>query len=84
LKKPIFILTPIELKRLAKSNDQLAKTLFSAEAYGNELKVLLWLIIGLCAAGGFVLFARVAPSLFGFWRLCSFCGWPFCGYPERV
>ena len=66
LEKTYFYLTPIELKRLARSDDQLAKTLFSAEAYGNELKVLLWLIIGLSAAGGFVLFARVAPPLFGF------------------
>ena len=66
LEKTYFYMPRKELKRQAAQKDELAGTLFRAAAYGNELKLVLWIIMGLSAAGGFVLFARVAPGLFGF------------------
>ncbi|MGH7142193.1 MAG: CBS domain-containing protein [Candidatus Saccharimonadales bacterium] len=66
LEKTYFNLPAKELKRLAVLGDPLSKTLYRAEAYGSELKLLLWLIAGLSAAGGFVLLARLAPAYLGF------------------
>ncbi len=66
LEKTYFYIPSRELKRMARGGDKVAQTLFTAEVYGGELKLVLWLITGLSAAGGMVLFARVAPLLFGF------------------
>lgn len=66
LEKTYFYLPPKELKRQAAQGDAMASTLYQAAAYGTSLKLLLWCVTGLAAAGGFVLFARVAPALFGF------------------
>jgi CBS domain containing-hemolysin-like protein len=66
LEKTYFYLPYNELKRLASSGNQLAQILFPATAYKRELKTLMWLITGLSAAAGFVLFARIAPPLLGF------------------
>jgi CBS domain containing-hemolysin-like protein len=66
LEKTYFYIPARELKRMARGGDKVAQTLFSAEVYGGELKLILWLIVGLSAAGGIVMFARVAPSLIGF------------------
>ncbi|HVU59872.1 MAG TPA: CBS domain-containing protein [Candidatus Saccharimonadales bacterium] len=65
LEKTYFYVPYRELKREAAAGDLEARTLFNAAAYGAELKLLLWMIMGLCLAGGFVLFARVAPVLLG-------------------
>lgn len=57
-----------ELKRRAAKDDELAKLLYRAVAYGISLEILLWGIIGLGAAGFFVLSARSLPTwlaLFG-------------------
>src|SRR6266446_6595999 len=66
LEKTYFYVPYKELKRQAAHGDQLAATLYRAAAYDSELKLLLWLLTGLCASAGIVLFARVAPPLLGF------------------
>lgn len=57
-----------ELKRRASRGDEFAKALHAAVAYGASLEVLLWAIIGLSAAGFFVILSSGLPSwlaLFG-------------------
>src|SRR5665213_2440603 len=66
LEKTYFYVPSKELRRLAGKGDSVAQTLLTAETYGLELKLVLWLVTGLSAAGSFVLFARIAPALFGF------------------
>ena len=66
LEKTYFYVPSKELRRLAGRGDNVAQTLLAAEVYGAELKLVLWLITGLSAAGSFVLFARIAPTLLGF------------------
>src|SRR6185312_2336387 len=58
LRKTYFRLPVRELKRRAEHHDAAAGTLYRAVAYGNSLRGLLWLYIGLTAAGGLVLLAR--------------------------
>ncbi len=50
-----------ELKRLARNGDAVAAVLYRAVAYGASLRLLLWLFIGLTAAGGFILLTYIAP-----------------------
>lgn len=52
----------IELKRRAREDDDFAKLLYSAAAYGASTQVLLWFIIGLAGAGFFVLASSSLPS----------------------
>ncbi|HSX46280.1 MAG TPA: CBS domain-containing protein [Candidatus Saccharimonadia bacterium] len=47
-----------ELKRRAERHDPLASQLYRAVAYGNSLRTLLWLYIGLTTAVGLVLMAK--------------------------
>jgi len=57
-----------ELKRRARTNDELAKALFSVVSYGISLQLLLWIIIGISAGGFFVVLSSSLPSwlaLFG-------------------
>jgi CBS domain containing-hemolysin-like protein len=57
-----------ELKRRANAGDEVARGLHRAVSYGVSLEVLLWLIIGLSAAGFFVSLASALPAwlaLFG-------------------
>ena len=64
--KAFFYVPQRELKRRAAHGDRLAQTLYRAAAYGGDLKLLLWTVIALSSAGGFLLFARIAPPLLGF------------------
>ena len=61
--------TPLkELKRRAAKGDEVAKALHTAVAYGVSLDVLLWIIVGLSAAGFFVVLTDWLPdwmALFG-------------------
>jgi CBS domain containing-hemolysin-like protein len=65
LQKTYYFVPLKELKRQAAARDPLAEVLFRAAAHGDNLKVLLWFIIGLMAAIGIELFARIAPPLLG-------------------
>jgi CBS domain containing-hemolysin-like protein len=66
LRKTYFYLPHRELQRQAAAREPLATILWRAAAFGDSLKVFLWLAIGLFAAAGFVLLARIAPPLLGF------------------
>jgi CBS domain containing-hemolysin-like protein len=58
VRKTYFHLPVRELKRRAQKHDAAAQALYRAVAYGNSLRGLLWLYIGLTAAGGLVLLVR--------------------------
>ncbi|HSW37821.1 MAG TPA: CBS domain-containing protein [Candidatus Saccharimonadales bacterium] len=66
LRKVYFFLPPKELKRQAEVGDELAQKLWRAVSYSGSLQVLLWLWIGLSAAGSLVLFARIVQPGLGF------------------
>lgn len=55
-----------ELKRQARDGDHVAGVLYRAVAYGPSLRLFLWLLIGISAAIGFILFARIAPPILAF------------------
>lgn len=61
VRKTYFYLPVRELKRRAERHDKLAVSLYRAVAYGNSLRGLLWLYIGLMSAGSLVLLARELP-----------------------
>lgn len=61
VRKTYFFLPVHELKRRAKRNDHVAAELYRAAAYGNSLKLLLWLYIGVTSAGCIVLLAKDLP-----------------------
>lgn len=63
LEKTYFYLPIKELKRQAAHHEEPAATLFRVAVYGTDLKLLLWIVIGLCAAGSFALFEHVAPDV---------------------
>jgi len=66
LRKTYLYLPAKELKRQARRGDQVAATLYKAAAYGPNLRILLWAVIGLSAAGSFSIMARLAPIWLGF------------------
>lgn len=61
VRKTYFALPIRELKRQAERHDPLASKIYPAVAYGNSLRGLLWLFIGLTGAGSLVLLARQLP-----------------------
>lgn len=60
-RKTYFYLPLRELKRRAEKQDPVAAQLYRAAAYGNSLRGLLWLYIGLTSAASLVLLARRLP-----------------------
>jgi CBS domain containing-hemolysin-like protein len=58
VRKTYFQLPVRELKRRARQQDPAARALYRAVAYGNSLRGLLWLYIGLTSAAGLILLAR--------------------------
>jgi CBS domain containing-hemolysin-like protein len=65
-RKTYYYLPARELKRQAEQHDPVAARLYPAVAYGESLRGLLRVWIGLATAGAFVLLARVAPAWMGF------------------
>jgi CBS domain containing-hemolysin-like protein len=61
LRKTYYYLPLHELKRQAEKRDPIAVKLYPAAAYGNSLRGLLWLYIGLTSAASIIAFARVLP-----------------------
>lgn len=61
VRKTYFRLPVRELKRRAERHDATARALYRAVAYGNSLRGLLWLYIGLTSAAGVILLAREIP-----------------------
>lgn len=65
VRKTYYYVPARELKRRAEHHDPLAAKLYPAVAYGDSLRGLLWIWIGLTTAGAFVLLAHVAPVWMG-------------------
>lgn len=65
LRKTYFSVPLSELKRRAQKHDARAVQLYRAATYGNSLKSLLWLYIGLTSAISLILLARVLPVWIG-------------------
>jgi len=65
LRKTYFSLPLTELKRRAEKHDHRAVQLYRAAAYGNSLRSLLWLYIGLTSAVSLILLARELPVWLG-------------------
>jgi CBS domain containing-hemolysin-like protein len=61
LRKTYYSLPPLEVKRRAEQHKQPEAQLYRAVAYGNSLRSLLWLYIGLTGAISFIMFAREFP-----------------------
>ena len=61
LRKTYFAIPISELKRRAQKHDPVAEQIYKAAAYGNSLRSLLWLYIGLTSAISLILFARQLP-----------------------
>jgi CBS domain containing-hemolysin-like protein len=61
VRKTYYYLPARELKRQAENHDRLAARLYRAVAYGNSLRSLLWLYIGLATAASLVFLARQLP-----------------------
>ncbi len=66
VRKTYYYVPAKELKRRAEHHDSLAVKLYPAVAYGESLRGLLWVWIGLATAAGFVLLVEVAPAWLGF------------------
>ncbi len=61
LQKTYYHIPQRELKRRAQQGDAFATMLYRAVAYDLSLDILLWVIIGICASGFFVIVSRAAP-----------------------
>jgi len=61
VRKTYYALPVRELKRRAAKHERPAVQLYRAVAYGNSLRTLLWLYIGLTSAASLVLLARLLP-----------------------
>jgi CBS domain containing-hemolysin-like protein len=61
VRKTYYYLPLPELKRQAEKRDPLASQLYRAVSYGNSLRGLLWMYIGLTSAASIIVLARVLP-----------------------
>lgn len=61
VRKTYYAVPAHEIKRRAARHDRTAVQLYRAVAYGNSLRGLLWLYIGLTSAASFILLARMLP-----------------------
>lgn len=66
LEKAYFYLPTRELGRRAKRGDPISAALLGAATYEGELRTLLMAFVVVTAAAGLVLFATIAPFIFGF------------------
>ncbi len=61
LQKTYYHIPVREVKRRAQQGDAFAIMLYRAVAYDLSLDILLWVIIGICASGFFVIVSRAVP-----------------------
>jgi CBS domain containing-hemolysin-like protein len=83
LQKTYSTLTPKELKRRAREKDPIARVLYRAVAYGVVLKVLLWTVTVITAAGSFVLLSRLAPPILAFFTVAIIIAYGFVWMPAH-
>lgn len=78
-----YSMVPVkELKRRARSGDELAKALFSVVTYGISLQLLLWIIIGFSAGAFFVVLALNLPSWLAFFGCVALLWVAFAWLPN--
>jgi CBS domain containing-hemolysin-like protein len=65
VKKTYYFIPARELKKRAEARDPDALKLYRAVAYGDSLRVILWLYIALTAATSFVLLAKALSLIIG-------------------
>jgi CBS domain containing-hemolysin-like protein len=82
LRKTYFYVPAKELKRQAEAGDALASTLYRAVAYGSSLRALLWIVIALSSAGGFLLLSAVAPPAICFVAIAALLWLAFSWLPN--
>ena len=63
LQKTFAAISPRELKRRARSGDELAAGLYKAAGYGHSLRAILWILVGLSGAAFFVAVTLWLPIL---------------------
>lgn len=71
-----------ELKRRARQGDPYATGLYRASAYGASLNVVLWGLVGLSAAGFFLIIVRELPGWLAFLGVVSVVWFGFAWMPS--
>src|SRR5574343_613198 len=66
LQRTYSSLSDKELRRRARAKDPIAGVLYKAVAYGATLKVLLWFVTAVSAAGSFVLLGDMSHPILAF------------------
>ncbi len=74
LEKAYYRVSTKELKRRAREGDIFAAGLYKAAGYGTSLRLLLWTLIGISAAGFFVVISNSVSSWAAF-LMSSFLVW---------
>ncbi len=75
-------IAPKELRRQARSGDEVAKALYRVVGYGMDIDILLWILIGLCSSLLFVLIASSLPSVFAFVLVMTIIFFAFAWLPK--
>jgi CBS domain containing-hemolysin-like protein len=82
LRKTYAMVPAHELKRQAANGNGLARQLYQAVGYGLSLRVLLWILLALSSAGGFVLLTSVASPLLSVMVIAALLWFNFSWLPS--
>ena len=72
-----------EMKRRARSGDQVAKALYRAASYGSSLRALLWILVVLIGAWFFVVLSHATEAWFAFIVSGALLWFGFIWLPEQ-
>lgn len=82
LRKTYAAVPAHELKRQARSGDELAKLMYRAVAYDGSLSVVLWTIVAVCVALSFIILSRDVPPVLAFILEVVVIGYGFMWMPS--
>ncbi len=74
--------SPKELRRQARSGDEVAKLLYRVVGYGMDVDILIWILIGLSSSLLFVLIASSLPSVIAFISVMALIFFAFAWLPK--
>ncbi len=74
--------SPKELRRQARSGDEIAKLLYRVVGYGMDVDILVWILIGLSSSLLFVLIASSLPSVIAFISVMALIFFAFAWLPK--
>lgn len=74
--------SPKELRRQARSGDEVAKLLYRVVGYGMDVDILIWILIGLSSSLLFVLIASSLPSVIAFILVMALIFFAFAWLPK--